>query len=160
MARKKRAAKKKTARKAPSKKKAVKTKKAASKKSTKKETLYVGIADPVDVRRQILEASKDIIQMMQQFERYREVRRERKEAILTLRSDLHEVRGAITRLKKVLPKVKHKKEKPKPVKVVPEPVMIEQPKPAPKPKKRVAKTEVDKLELELDEIERKLEHLS
>lgn len=152
-------AKKKTKKKARAKK----TKK-APKKEEKKEVFYVGITDPVELRRSLLEASKDILQDLQNFEQYVGARRERKRLLEELKHEMVEIASLVGRLKKELPKTGLRAQ------VVPLPPKAESkkrpkhhrkkkaekaPKKIPGMKKKEAH-ELEKLEFELTDIESKL----
>ncbi|MBW2963404.1 hypothetical protein KY306_01360 [Candidatus Woesearchaeota archaeon] len=61
-------------------------KKSRAKKKTKaqpekKEIFYVGVQDPVEVRRNVLEVSRDMVQFLQQHQKLTSVRNEKTEAI-------------------------------------------------------------------------------
>lgn len=86
-------------------------KKSRAKKKTKaqpekKEIFYVGVQDPVEVRRNVLEVSRDMVQFLQQHQKLTSVRNEKTEAIKHLRQDVSELKTLINKLRRVLPKTK------------------------------------------------------
>jgi 16S rRNA C967 or C1407 C5-methylase (RsmB/RsmF family) len=141
-------------------------------KGAEEDVFYVGVNEPVEIRRNVLEASKDIIQYLQRFERFKQVRAEKQEEIQKLKEMTHEIRVMVRKLKTALPKTKlrailHKHE---------EEIMMsteKETKPAKKksvkkaveaiPQERVSErkvTELEKLESELGEIESRLTRLA
>ena len=127
---------------------------------------FVGIKDPRDIRRSILESSKDLIQTLQQFERFKQVRKEKDQEMRHLKSLVSEIRTLSGKLKNNLPKtnmrIKLKKEKSAaakkrktqskkaaPKKVIHKPAV-----------ETTAFTDFDKLENELDKIEERLSKLA
>jgi len=165
-------AKKKAKRKAGAKKtrttKKTSKKKAVHKKSEKDEVFFVGITDPIELRRTLLEASKDIVQDLQHFQQYVGARRERKKLVEELKHEMVEIHRLVGSLKKELPSVAIRAQK------VPLPQHEEVPKKkkkqhhkkkakAPKKLPGMKKQEVhelEKLESELTDIESKLGGLS
>ena len=135
---------------------------------------FVGIREPNQVRRAILESSKDSLHALQQYERFKAVRIEKTKEILRLKRILKETDNLMVKLKAKLPKTSirvkaekasresqqiipievfetkklHRKNDKKSVKnkEVSKPVFI-------KPRRL---TEVEKLESELNDIEKKL----
>ena len=138
-----------------------------SKKEEKKEeeVFYVGIRDPAEIRRSILESSKEMLQYLQRFEKFKEVRSEKESMIVQLKEDIKNIQNLVRKLKQGLPKsgvrakthkvskkkAKAKKEKPAKVVVEEEPVVEEKPK---------EMTELEKLEGELEDIEGRLTKLA
>jgi hypothetical protein len=139
-------------------------------KGAEGDVFYVGVNEPVEIRRNILECSKDIIQYLQRFERFKQVRLEKEEEIRKLKETTHDIRVMVRKLKNALPRTKlramlHKHEE--------EIMMAEKEKPA---KKKVVKkvveevsqervperkaTELERLEAELGEIESRLTKLA
>lgn len=136
----------------------------------KKDVFYVGIKDPIEIRRSILESSKEIVQLLQDFEKFKELREQKAQLKEMLKKDIHSMSGLIKKLRVVLPKtelrVRLEQEH-----IIPgeEPVekkskgkkgKAEKEKAGKAPKKfvepRKAVTELDKLEEELKKIESKL----
>jgi uncharacterized coiled-coil DUF342 family protein len=119
----------------------------------KKDDLYVGIRDPVEMRRTLLESSRGILRMLQRFERFKSLRKEKEELFERLKMLGKEIDELDSRLKAALPKRPFK-----PVKKAA--VKEEAPKKAEKPKPKKPDTELDKIESSLSEIEEKLKRLS
>ncbi len=94
---------------------AKKAKKTAPKKAARKnvkrlvapiksEVLYMGISNPVDVRRSILECARDMVHFLQMFEKFRVIREEKKEATVILKKQIKELNTLINKFKAALPK--------------------------------------------------------
>ncbi len=145
------------------------------KKSTEKEEeqiFYVGLKDPIEIRRSILESSKEIVQYLQRFERFKKIRSEKAEEIAKLRVVMKDITKMVRKLKTSLPKTKlrapiHNHEfkvkkqelveeikelKIQNVKGIKEKVSV--------PKKKQEVSELEKLEAELSEIESRLSNLA
>jgi hypothetical protein len=144
-------------------------KKKAKKKvhAKKEEVFFVGIKDPIGLRRSVLEASKDVVQSLQRFEKFTVARRKKRESVEQLKETVKETVRLIAKLRKNLPKGG--------LRMAP----VHKPKPVPKPKpvkhKKAHKAavpsikkqlkpkdlgELEKLESELGDIESKLGSLS
>ncbi len=117
--------------------------------------LFVGIANNGDLRRSILECSKDILESLKEYEKFKSVKEEKQKLIQKFREDVKAISRLINRLKTHLPKVKDVGIKKPEKKVVeeekPKLIKVEKPK---------EKTEIEKLEAELNDIEGKLNGLS
>ena len=123
--------------------------------------MYVGIDDPVEIRRSLLESSKNLIKILQENER-RKLRREQKHQLVAdLKESMNELFQLVTQLKSQMPKVKMsslpKREVVKHTPIVPVAKTTEI-KLLPKPK-QVHLNETQKLEKELRDIEDKLNRL-
>lgn len=129
----------------------------------KDEVLYVGLQDPIEMRRTILEATKDAVEMLQNYEKFRAVREEKVKTVTQLQEQIVELTRLINKLKLELPKVDVR------IKVNKEQEMIEAEKRTAKksnmPKKKAVKeipkktkelSDLEKLEAELASIEQKL----
>ncbi|MCM2325545.1 MAG: hypothetical protein NDI94_03720 [Candidatus Woesearchaeota archaeon] len=68
-----------------------------------KEGFFVGIYEPIDVRRNILESSKEIVKSMQAQERLLEIRREKLVQYDKIRSVMDELSMLLAKLKQKLP---------------------------------------------------------
>jgi hypothetical protein len=124
-----------------------------AKKKEASEPLYVGVADPLSIRRPLLECSKDILAIVKGHEELKGVREEKHAAIEELRSNVRGVSLLIGKLKGALPKVKLadlEKEEAADDKVESEVRPVKNTKP---------QSEVEKLEAELDDIESELSQL-
>ncbi|HLC64799.1 MAG TPA: hypothetical protein VJI46_01595 [Candidatus Nanoarchaeia archaeon] len=118
-------------------------------------TYFVSVGNPEELRKNILEASKDLLEGLARYERFKAVRQEKLEAIRTLRLDLKRTALLITKLKSHLPSV----EVSAPRVSVPKKAVAKAERKA-EVKKEQTKTpktsELEKLEAELDDIEKKL----
>jgi predicted nuclease with TOPRIM domain len=116
--------------------------------------LFVGITNGNDLRRSMLECSKDILESLKEHEQLKNIREEKVGLIQQLKGDVKDLSKLINSLKGYLPKVKDAGIKKVEVKkIVSEPKLIKVEKPK-------ASSEVDKLEAELNDIEAKLNSLS
>ncbi len=135
---------------------------------------FVGIRDPVEVRRNLLESTRDVVQTLQRFERFKQVRDEKQQEVAGLREQVKEINRLVNKLKSSLPKTKLR------IKLHEEAAVaekkrkeLEEKKAAGKKKeeKQIVKkeeqlpakrelTEIEKLERELGEIEGRLSNLS
>ena len=133
------------------------------KKTQQEEPLFVGVNNPLEIRRNLLEASKGVVESLKRYETLKATRERKLIAVNTLKKDLKETSKLIFRLRASLPNVAIKSppiKKEKAIAVIKkEPVVKKVSKRAsPVPKK--PKTELDKLEDELSEIEGKLNSIS
>lgn len=82
---------------------------------------YVGVKEPVSLRRSLLESSKGIVQSLKDYEKLKLIREERHEKILEFRDKINEMLVLLSGLKEHFPKhgqregiyVKRKEEKTK-----------------------------------------------
>lgn len=79
---------------------------AMKKTSEKEEVFFVGVQDPLEVRRNILEVSKEMVQFLQQHEKLKTMRNEKEESIKRLKEDVRQLKLYISKLRQVLPKTK------------------------------------------------------
>jgi len=169
-------AKKKTVKKKATKKKATKKKRSVRKTPEQiEEPLFIGIGEPVELRKHILEPTREVIQFLQSYEEFIKIKEEKTDTVLQLKEDLKNIKSSINKLKRLLPRNKIKGEKThekikKEIKKErryirkteeeteeiqpPAPEISETLPPEPKP------AEVEDLEKELSEIEKKLGTLS
>jgi uncharacterized protein (DUF885 family) len=147
--------------------------------SSSEETYYIGISEPLEIRRTILETSKSIIQAMHRYEKYKSYRDEKFQLIKTLNKEMNELNTMISALKSALPKstivVKKAREEYLAAKKVGDVVAqevkgndvkveisstpkLQAPQVLTKTKKELS--EIEKLELELSDIESKLSSLN
>ena len=142
-----------------------------SAKSKSAEPIFIGLGDPVELRRNILEPTREVIQFLQSYEEFKKVKDEKTHTVNLLKEDLKEIKLTINRLRRLLPRSKIKAEKTsgrikKEMGVeIPEPKPKPEPKPEPKSEPKTesepeplppAHPELDALERELGEIEKKL----
>jgi len=123
----------------------------------KEKAFYVGIKEPLDLRKNLLEQSKMVVKSLQKYERFKDIRRKKIENIMNLKNIIKEIKKLNNDLMSKLPETKIKTER-KERKIVP------------KDKKEIevelSKTdikkmgELEKLEAELSSIESKLNTLS
>ncbi len=110
---------------------------------------YVGILNPKEVRRNVLEASKEFVQALQRYEKVKEIRENKQKAILELKSELAEVSNAIAALRTALPDYKmselpRKREEKKEKVAVSKIIMLPRPKKKKTMPKKVKKTKLIK----------------
>ncbi|MBW2992124.1 hypothetical protein KY345_02810, partial [Candidatus Woesearchaeota archaeon] len=77
----------------------------AREKEEKPDVLYVGVQNPIEIRRTILEATKDVVEILQKYERFRAVREEKIKTVNSLREQVKEITKLVAKLKSELPKV-------------------------------------------------------
>lgn len=124
-------------------------------KENNNELFFVEIREPDEVRRHILETLKEVLELLQKFESFKHLRHEKMERIQKLRilmRDANKLMGVLkaklpqTSLKGVIPKQHAPKQKKAEAKKKEAPEKV--------PKKE--RTELDKLQSELNAIESKL----
>jgi uncharacterized protein YfkK (UPF0435 family) len=121
-------------------------------KPEKKEIFYVGLKDPTEVRRNLLEASRDIVVFLKTYENFKRVRVQKIQEIEKLKLSIQEVTRILNKLRRELPKTRLR-EKPEEVikKGGKRKIMV--------PRKATAENEIERLESELSAIESKLKLL-
>ena len=77
-------------------------------KKPQKEEYFVEIKDPNEVRRHVLEALKDILEVMHQFEKLRQIRHKKLEAVQKLRASMRAANRMMGDLKSMLPQTSMK----------------------------------------------------
>ncbi len=75
------------------------------KKIDPEEALYVNVKKPLELRRNILEASKDVLYTLQKLERIKQLRKEKNELIKTLKVQIGEINILTTKLAEHLPEM-------------------------------------------------------
>jgi len=126
-------------------------------KSEKEKMFYVGIKEPIDLRRNLLEYSKMVVKSLQKYEKFKDLRREKIEHILKLKSAIREIKKLNNDLLLKLPETKIKFERKERKKIPKGKKEIEEEL----SKKEIIKmNELEKLEAELSSIEAKLNTLS
>ncbi len=121
----------------------------------KNHEFFVSISEPISLRRTLLESSRSIIHILQEFERLKNIRKEKMGLIHNLDSVMKEIFSLTSKLKSELPKIPKKK--------VSKPVKKESVKKIhSKSKKLVPKTRsaLEQLQTELDDVEKELSQLS
>ena len=107
------------------------------------DSYFIRLNSPNATRRTILESTRDILKILQNYEAFKGIREERSKLIGHIKSDMNEIKSLFSQLKKTLPKTSIKS----PKKVVSTEVVA-------KPDK-----ELRKIEDELADIEKKLGNL-
>lgn len=133
--------------------------------SLPKEPLFVGLDDPVELRKHILEPTREVIQFLQSYEEFKKTKEEKTQALLQLRGELKNIRTSFNRLRRLFPRNKAKAEKTcqkikKEIKKERKLPSASLPEEAPAIPNRKSFPELDSLERELGEIEKKLDTLS
>ena len=120
------------------------------------ERLFRRIENPNATRRTVLESSKTIIQNLKSYQKILDIHKQKSELKKSLKINLRELKLILENLKGIMPEsIKAREEKPK--KAVKGKKKLQKEKIA----KKVPETsEVDKLELKLQDIESKLKTLS
>ena len=123
---------------------------------------FVEVNQSEEVRRNILESLKDIVENLQRFEKFKSIREEKFKSIVKLRADIKELSRLDSSLKAVLPTTKlrinlerksvNKKSRRAPMRTKKEVSEIETESPKPE-------TELEKLGAELNAIESRLSSL-
>lgn len=111
-----------------------------------KEGYFIRLHNPKDMRRGILENTRDVLKVLQDYENYKKLRSQRTELVSSFQGEMNEVRAMMQQLKRSLPKVS--------VKTAAKKKVSSRTKPAEKPDK-----ELNKIEDELADIEKKLGNL-
>lgn len=70
----------------------------------KEDVYYVGVTEPVEIRRNVLEAAKEILESMHRFEKFKAVRIEKGKTVKVLRDQIDDITKMIAKLKSSLPK--------------------------------------------------------
>ena len=122
-----------------------------------KEGIYfVGLEEPDEMRRYLLESARDAVDILKKFERLKSVRSEKIREIEKLKSDMREISKLVAKLRSELPKTKLRVKLRAHEKVVEKKVVKKKENTVTKKKEM---TELDKLESELNAIEGKLKSL-
>jgi esterase/lipase len=75
------------------------------------EQFFIGIENPVEARRAILEASKSVLQGLQSYEDLREIRKEKVQVAVLAEEQMKEVLKSVRKLRRTLPKLKQPTQK-------------------------------------------------
>lgn len=127
------------------------------KKEKGEDIVYVGIDEPVAVRRNLLEASKSMVRVLKGQHNVSLIRAEKHRLIEELRAKVNEISQLVTAARQALPQM-DESTLPKPaVPKAEKPKMAPQPRPAAPARK--AESHMDKFEKELHDIEDKLKSL-
>ncbi|MEM4396998.1 MAG: hypothetical protein QW757_00050 [Candidatus Woesearchaeota archaeon] len=112
--------------------------------------LFVGIPEPIDVRRNLLESSKDLIKCLQTYDKLEAIREQKLKYFKEMKRVSSELDMLVNRLKQKLPQTIRKLEKKENKKIVEENLI--------KPNKKL-KSDLQKLEEQLQLIEEELRSL-
>jgi len=128
----------------------------------KEEPIYVGLENPVEIRRALLESSKNLIKILQENESRKQKREQKHRLVAELKEILKDLTQLLGQLRSQMPKVKMsslpKKFKPAaPVMLLKKEIRTFKPLPKPRP---IHLSEAQKLENELKDIEDKLGKLN
>ena len=128
-------------------------------KASKKEEdiMYVGIDDPVSMRRDILEASKSLVRVLKGQHSLRDARTIKHKLIEDLRNKVTEIGQLVADARQMLPKMEMQLPEEKEIKV-PKITAATKTKEANAPRARI-EPHIDKFERELQDIEEKLKSL-
>ncbi len=123
-----------------------------------KEDFFVGIESTKDLRRNILESSREMVHILQSYEKVKEIREEKLRRIKQLKTVLEELKLLGSKLSRALPSVQTRiieaeKEAKKSLKKEPRQSKVK------KEKKEEAKKDLEKLETDLASIEARLSEL-
>jgi hypothetical protein len=122
-------------------------------KKDRSNDIYVGMDNPVEIRKNILESSRDMIHALQSYEKLKLIRAEKDRNMQMLNAMLKEIRMIIADLQDEMPRTRIAPQH------VEAPALQDE-----KPKKirKIPKTpsELEKLESALDDIENKLSKLA
>ncbi|MBW3013377.1 hypothetical protein KY325_04240 [Candidatus Woesearchaeota archaeon] len=124
---------------------------AKKKEKEEKEVFYVGVTDPAELRRDVLESIKDIITILKTYENFKSVREEKAKQTLKLKDLVAQITLLINKLKRELPKTRIRAKPEKEIKAI---ERKEEVKMVQVPRKKMS--EIEKLEAELTDIEKKL----
>ena len=124
---------------------------------TKKEEelFFVDVTNSDDLRRTILECSKDILEILKSYESFKATNSQKQKEIEDLKVKVKQISKLISKLKSDLPSIKIKTEKKKSTKKE-----MSKPKESEPPVIKKPKSEIEKLQSELDEVEAKLNEIS
>jgi len=127
----------------------------------KEKGFYVGISNPIDVRRNLLETSKDIIQILKRYESLHRIKEEKRAEMNKFRSTVSEITQLMLRLKTSLPPVRiedlPRREVTETTRKPVAPVSVKRAKVS--QESAAPGSELDRLEQELGKIEDKLKSL-
>lgn len=120
-------------------------------KAEKEKAFYVGIKDPVDLRRNLLEYSRMVVKSLQKYEKFKDARIRKIENIMSLKNIIKDIKKLNNDLVSKLPETKAKTER----RIIPKGRKEEEVS-----REDVIKMdELEKLETELSSIEAKLNTL-
>jgi len=113
---------------------------------------YVGVKEPISLRRNLLESSKAIVQSLRDYEKLKLIREERHKKIIEFKEKIDEMLALLSELKEHFPKHKLKEE-------AYAKKRTEKTKKGKTKKAEVRIDEIDRLEKDLAEIESRLRNI-
>jgi hypothetical protein len=128
----------------------------------KYDEFFVNVSEPIILRRELLESSRLVIHLLQDCERQKELRKQKVTQLEKLAGVMKDIRSLVSKLKTELPDVPSKRPTMQLIEEEPKPVVIKPKKKKEEPKKIVvpkAASALDKLQAELDEVEKELSEL-
>jgi archaellum component FlaC len=124
----------------------------AKKKESEEETYFVGVKYPNDIRRNILESQKGAISFLRRYEEIKRLRTAKTEKIEKLNHTIDDINKLVAKIRRDLPRTKLRQELPESAdRKVHE--MEEE-------GKAIRSSEIEKLNAELANIEKKLKNIS
>jgi hypothetical protein len=123
------------------------------KKEQGKELFYVGVRDPTEVRRNLLESSRELVVFLKTYENFKRIRIQKVEEINKLKLLINQISRTINKLRRDLPKTKLREKSEETIKKGGERRIVKM------PVKVKAMSDVERLESELTDIEEKLKLL-
>ena len=124
---------------------------ASKKKEAEEETYFVGVKYPNEIRRNVLESQKGVISFLRRYEEIKRLRTAKVEQVEKLNHIIQDINKLVAKVRRDLPKTKLREEQPEMGQKRLE--QLETGKP-------LRMSEVDKLNAELSDIEKKLKNLS
>ena len=121
-------------------------------------TFFIRIDDPAEFRKAVLYSVRDMIKVLQRYERVKELRVHKAELVANLKRTTKDIQGTISDLESKLPDVEY--EKPAKNKKVAEPATNKGKRAKIKVPKQQVKNELAALENELREIDEKIKLIS
>lgn len=118
-------------------------------KKKEEDDFFVGIEDPVELRRTVLEASKTTVETLQRYEKFKENKTKKIRHIESLKKTMTEIQKLNNKLKNILPKTK--------LRIPSE--LLERTKKEELVSEPEEKTDFEELSKELNDIEQKLSEL-
>ena len=70
------------------------------KRKRSEEVFYVGVRDPTEVRRNLLESAREAVRFLQRYEKLKEIREQKFQAMLQLDAEVKDLRSLVGKLKK------------------------------------------------------------
>jgi len=124
----------------------------AKKKVAANEDFFVNVPDPAPIKVALLECRKAILESMKIFRKFREIRKEKNEEKTKLRKQLREISSILNKMRAIMPHVNLPTEE-----IVPKESMKEEKQVS--AQRAPKRTEIERIESELEDIERKLSTL-